>query len=59
MLESLFRLLFEYRPVVFQQGEFRFAPTWGSWVALAVAIGAAIAVIISYRRAVRAPATPA
>ena len=59
MLESLFRLLFEYRPVVFQQGEFRFAPTWGSWVALAVAIVAAIAVIISYRRAVRAPATPA
>ena len=27
MLESLFRFLFEYRPVVFQQGEFRFAPT--------------------------------
>jgi uncharacterized membrane protein len=59
LLESLFRFLFEYRPVVFQQGEFRFAPTYGSYVALALALAAAILVIISYRRAdVRpAPAT--
>ena len=27
MLESLFRLLFNYRPVVFQQGEFRLVPS--------------------------------
>ena len=55
MLEALFRLLFEYRPVVFQQGEFRFAPTSGSYVALAIAGIAAAAVVISYVRAGRAP----
>ncbi|MEX2661011.1 MAG: hypothetical protein WD227_03730, partial [Vicinamibacterales bacterium] len=48
MLETLFRLLFEYRPVVFQQGEFRFAPTTGSYVALAVALIGAAAVVVSY-----------
>ena len=55
MLEALFRLLFEYRPVVFQQGEFRFAPTTGSYVALALALAGAAAVIISYVRASRLP----
>ena len=48
MLESLFRFLFEYRPVVFQQGEFRFAPTSGSYVALALAVIAAVAIVLSY-----------
>ena len=51
MLESLFRFLFEYRPVVFQQGEFRFAPTTGSYIALAVAVIAAGLIIVSYTRA--------
>ena len=51
MLESLFRFLFEYRPVVFQQGEFRFAPTTGSYLALAVALIAAGLIIVSYTRA--------
>lgn len=50
MLETLFRFLFEYRPVVFQQGEFRFAPTTGSYVALALAIAAGVLVVASYRR---------
>ena len=60
MLESLFRFLFEYRPVVFQQGEFRFSPTAGSYVALIVAAVAALAVILSYRAARRqAEAAPA
>ena len=36
MLESLFRLLFNYRPVIFQQGEFRLVPSTGSYVAAAV-----------------------
>lgn len=59
MLETLFRFFFEYRPVVFQQGEFRFAPTYGSYVALALAIAASILVIISYRRAeLRTAPTP-
>jgi uncharacterized membrane protein len=59
LLESLFRLLFEYRPVVFQQGEFRFAPTSGSYAALVIAGVAAAAVIISYVRAGRGPRTNA
>jgi uncharacterized membrane protein len=49
LLESLFRLLFEYRPVVFQQGEFRFAPTSGSYLAVALAAVAAVVIILSYR----------
>lgn len=53
MLDSLFRFLFEYRPVVFQQGEFRFAPTSGSYLALACAAAAAVLVVVSYRRAMR------
>ena len=48
MLESLFRFLFEYRPVVFQQGEFRFAPTSGSYLALGLAAIAAVLVVLSY-----------
>lgn len=61
MLESLFRFLFEYRPVVFQQGEFRFAPTPGSYIALAVALVAAVLIIVSYTRTPvpDAPAAPA
>jgi uncharacterized membrane protein len=59
LLESLFRLLFEYRPVVFQQGEFRFAPTSGSYVALALAIGAAIIIVVSYLRSGARAAPPA
>lgn len=58
MLDSLFRLLFEYRPVVFQQGEFRFAPTTGSYVALAVAAVAIALVIVSCRRSQLAVAPP-
>jgi uncharacterized membrane protein len=50
LLESLFRFLFEYRPVVFQQGEFRFAPTSGSYVALALAALAAVAIVLSYSK---------
>ena len=50
MLESLFRFLFEYRPVIFQQGEFRLAPTTGSYVAAVIAIVAALATVATYRR---------
>ncbi|MBA2303031.1 MAG: hypothetical protein H0W08_10395 [Acidobacteria bacterium] len=59
MLEALFRLLFEYRPVVFKQGEFRFAPTSGSYVALGLAVVAVAIVILSYRRALARAAAPA
>lgn len=58
MLETLFRFLFEYRPVVFQQGEFRLAPTTGSYVALALAIAAGVLVALSYRARLKANPTP-
>jgi uncharacterized membrane protein len=50
LFESLFRFLFEYRPVIFQQGEFRLAPTTGSYVAAGLAVAAALAVVATYRR---------
>lgn len=50
-MESLFRFLFEYRPVIFQQGEFRLAPSAGSYVAAAIAAAAIAAAVIGYRRA--------
>ena len=40
MLDSLFQLLFAYRPVVFTQGELRFAAWGGSYLAIAVALAA-------------------
>ena len=49
MFESLFQFLFEYRPHVFQQGDFRFAPPAGAPVA-ALVIAAALAIaFVSYR----------
>ncbi len=57
MFDAIFRLLFNYRPVVFQQGDFRFAPTAGSYVAAAI-VGIALAVtVLTYRRA-RSQARP-
>jgi uncharacterized membrane protein len=51
VLESLFQLLFTYRPVIFQQGEFRLVPSTGSYVA-AVLIAAAVAgAVLTYRSA--------
>jgi uncharacterized membrane protein len=50
VLDSLFEALFSYRPVVFQQGEFRFDVTTASLVAtLIVAIVVGLAVL-TYRR---------
>jgi uncharacterized membrane protein len=49
VFESLFQLLFEYRPVVFSQGELRFAAWTGSYVALLVASLAAVAAVATYR----------
>ena len=51
MLESLFRLLFNYRPVVFQQGEFRLVPSTGSYVAAALVAVAIAATFLTYRAA--------
>lgn len=51
MFDSVFQLLFTYRPVVFQQGDFRLAPSAGSYVAAAVMIAALAATVVTYRRA--------
>ena len=48
-MDSLFRFLFEYRPVIFRQGEFRLAPSAGSYVALAIAAAAVLLTIATYR----------
>jgi uncharacterized membrane protein len=49
VFDSLFQLLFEYRPVIFQQGEFRFAPAVGSYAAAALALVVTAATLASYR----------
>ena len=51
MLESLFRLLFNYRPVVFQQGEFRLVPSTGSYIAAVLVAAAIAATFLTYRAA--------
>ena len=49
MLESLFQFLFEYRPTVFRQGDFRFAPPAGAPVAAAIVVAAVAIAFVSYR----------
>ena len=48
-MDSLFRFLFEYRPVIFRQGEFRLTASTGSYVALAIAAAAVLLTIATYR----------
>lgn len=57
MLDALFRLVFNYRPVVFQQGEFRFAPSVGSYLAAVVVAAAIVFTVVAYRAA-RSQGTP-
>ena len=49
MFESIFQALFTYRPVVFQQGEFRFNISTGSLVAAALVAAVMIVAIMTYR----------
>jgi hypothetical protein len=51
VFESLFQLLFQYRPAVFSQGDLRFAAWNGSYVALVVAVAAIAVAIFTYRTA--------
>jgi len=51
LLESLFRLLFNYRPAIFQQGEFRLVPSTGSYVAAAIVVAAVAVTFLTYRAA--------
>ena len=48
-MDALFRFLFEYRPVIFQQGEFRLAPSMGSYVAAVLAGAAILLAVVTYR----------
>ena len=50
MLDAIFRLLFNYRPVVFQQGEFRFVPSTGAYIAAVVVVAAIAITFLTYRR---------
>src|SRR5262245_12100655 len=50
MFEKIFQALFSYRPVVFQEGEFRFDVSTSSLVA-ALLVGAVVALaVLTYRR---------
>ena len=49
MFEKLFQALFSYRPVVFQQGDFRFDLTTASFVAAGIAALIMGAAILTYR----------
>jgi uncharacterized membrane protein len=51
VLDSVFQLLFKYRPVIFQQGEFRLVPSTGSYVAALLVAVAIVATILTYRAA--------
>jgi uncharacterized membrane protein len=49
VFDALFRFFFELSPVVFSQGEFRFAASTGSYLAAAAVAAAAILTIVAYR----------
>ena len=49
MFETLFQFLFEYRPHVFRQGDFRFAPPAGATLAAVVVVAALAIAFVSYR----------
>src|SRR5688500_1610078 len=50
MFDALFEALFSYRPVVFQEGEFRFNVTTASLVATVLVAVIVAAAILTYRR---------
>jgi uncharacterized membrane protein len=50
LFDALFQALFTYRPVVFQQGEFRFNISTGSLVAAALVAVVMAAAILTYRQ---------
>ena len=49
MFDNLFQLFFHYRPLVFSQGELRFAASSGSYVAALVAVAAVAVTVATYR----------
>jgi uncharacterized membrane protein len=51
VFDSLFAFFFKYSPYVFEQGDFRLAASSPVYVAVAVAAIAALATVVTYRRA--------
>jgi len=49
VLDAIFQSLFAVRPVVFEQGELRFDPTSGSYVAAALGVAVIAAAMFTYR----------
>jgi uncharacterized membrane protein len=49
VFDAIFQTLFSYRPIVFQQGEFRFDVTTGSLVAAVLAGAVMVAAAMTYR----------
>lgn len=50
MFDTLFTWLFTYRPVVFEQGEFRFDPSLGSYFAAVIGLGIVAAAVVTARQ---------
>ena len=50
MFDAIFEALFSYRPVVFQQGEFRFDVTTASLVATVLVAAVVALAVLTYRR---------
>ena len=50
MTESLFELLFKYRPLMFEQGDFAFRASWVGYVALLAAAAAGFLTLRTYAR---------
>ena len=50
MFETVFQALFTYRPVVFEQGAFRFDPSAGAYVAALIGVCLVAAAVLTYRR---------
>ncbi len=50
MFDWLVQLLFQYRPVVFAQGDIRFVPFTGAYAGAVLGVAAMLAAIASYRR---------
>jgi uncharacterized membrane protein len=50
VFEALFTSLFSYRPVIFQQGEFRFDPSAGSYALAGLGLMIVVAAVVTLRK---------
>ena len=49
MFEATFQALFSYRPIIFEQGDFRLDPSVGSYVAAVLVLGVVCAAVLTLR----------